>query len=201
MNLCGALLLWLGSLETRGFDEMELFFELMDVDESGTVSPGEFVAGLKKMKGPALGADVVRLIGLAQKQYWRALGFNRRLTVLNEKADRVQERLFCTKTSRNKAKTERKRSETPCFLGVPGCFLMDFDGFRPRFGSDALRRLNFVGKFSAEELLERYESSERQETALKEAAQRQLVIMEGDEKRRTTYPGASRAAENGHERP
>jgi hypothetical protein len=29
----------------------------------------------------------------------------------------------------------------------------------------------------------------RQENALKEAAQRQLVILEGDEKRRTTYPG------------
>lgn len=123
------------------FDEMELLFELMDVDGSGSVSPKEFVAGLKKMKGPALGSDVVRLIGLAQKQYWRALGFNRRLNVLNEKADIIQE------------------------------------------------RLNFLGKHCAEEMVERCNSEVRQENALKEAAQRQLVILEGDEKRRTTYPG------------
>lgn len=123
------------------FDEMELLFELMDVDGSGSVSPKEFVAGLKKMKGPALGSDVVRLIGLAQKQYWRALGFNRRLNVLNEKADIIQE------------------------------------------------RLNFLGKHCAEEMVERCNSEVRQENALKEAAQRQLVILEGDGKRRTTYPG------------
>jgi len=123
------------------FDEMELLFELMDADGSGSVSPKEFVAGLKKMKGPALGADVVRLIGLAQKQYWRALGFNRRLKVLNEKADLIQE------------------------------------------------RLNFLGKHCSEEMVERCHSEVRQEDALKQAAQRQLVILEGDEKRRTTYPG------------
>eukprot|EP00913_Durusdinium_trenchii_P034277 g32074.t1 len=93
------------------------------------------------MKGPALGADVVRLIGLAQKQYWRALGFNRRLKVLNEKADLIQE------------------------------------------------RLNFLGKHCSEEMVERCHSEVRQEDALKQAAQRQLVILEGDEKRRTTYPG------------
>lgn len=123
------------------FDEMELLFELMDADGSGSVSPKEFVAGLKKMKGPALGSDVVRLIGLAQKQYWRALGFNRRLNILNEKADIIQE------------------------------------------------RLNFLGKHCAEEMVERCHSEVRQENALKEAARRQLVILEGDENRRTTYPG------------
>ncbi|CAK9042566.1 Cation channel sperm-associated protein 1 [Durusdinium trenchii] len=124
-----------------GFDEMELLFELMDADGSGSVSPKEFVAGLKKMKGPALGADVVRLIGLAQKQYWRALGFNRRLKVLNEKVQLIP------------------------------------------------ARLNFLGKHCSEEMVERCHSEVRQEDALKQAAQRQLVILEGDEKRRTTYPG------------
>ena len=38
---------------SEGFDEMEMLFELMDVDGSGSVSPKEFVRGLKKMKGPS----------------------------------------------------------------------------------------------------------------------------------------------------
>ncbi|CAE7285693.1 Catsper1 [Symbiodinium pilosum] len=123
------------------FDEMELLFELMDADGSGSVSPKEFVAGLRKMKGQALGSDVVRLIGLAHKQSGRALVFNRRLAVLNEKADIIQE------------------------------------------------RLNFLGQHCSEELIERAHSEVRQEKALVESAQRQLVIIECDENRRTTYPG------------
>lgn len=122
-------------------DEMELLFELMDADGSGSISPKEFVSGLRKMKGPALGSDVVRLIGLAQKQSGRALVFNRRLLVLNEKADEIQE------------------------------------------------RLNFIGQHCAEELIERSHSEVRQEMALVESAQRQLVIIDCDQKRRTTYPG------------
>ncbi|CAE7207905.1 Catsper1 [Symbiodinium natans] len=51
------------------------------------------------------------------------------------------------------------------------------------------RRLNFLGQHCAEELIERSHSEVRQEQALVESAQRQLVIIEWDEKRRTTFPG------------
>jgi len=74
-------------------DEAEGLFDLMDVDRSGTVTPGEFIAGLQKLKGSAKGQDVVQLICFAQKQVLRATRFVERLEELNYSADKIQERL------------------------------------------------------------------------------------------------------------
>jgi voltage-gated sodium channel len=74
-------------------DEAESLFELMDADSSGTVSPDEFIGGLSKLKGPAKGQDLVRLITFAQKQCSRASRFCVRISKLNIKADEIQARL------------------------------------------------------------------------------------------------------------
>eukprot|EP00930_Biecheleria_cincta_P052918 TRINITY_DN38226_c0_g1_i1.p1 TRINITY_DN38226_c0_g1~~TRINITY_DN38226_c0_g1_i1.p1 ORF type:complete len:477 (-),score=93.35 TRINITY_DN38226_c0_g1_i1:13-1443(-) len=74
-------------------DEAEGLFDLMDVDKSGTVTPGEFISGLQKLKGFAKGQDVVQLICFAQKQVLRATRFVERLEDLNYSADKIQERL------------------------------------------------------------------------------------------------------------
>merc|ERR1719392_94270 len=71
-------------------DEAESLFELMDQDDSGTVSPEEFIAGLQKLKGPAKGQDLVQLIGFAQRQCARASRFCERISKLNIKADEIQ---------------------------------------------------------------------------------------------------------------
>lgn len=74
-------------------DEAEGLFDLMDVDKSGTVTPGELISGLQKLKGNAKGQDVVQLICFAQKQVLRATRFVERLEDLNFMADKIQERL------------------------------------------------------------------------------------------------------------
>jgi voltage-gated sodium channel len=71
-------------------DEAEQLFQLMDADQSGTLSPGEFVSGLQRIKGPARGQDVVQLISFAQKQSQRAAKFTQRLKMLNQIADDIQ---------------------------------------------------------------------------------------------------------------
>eukprot|EP00927_Polykrikos_kofoidii_P055731 TRINITY_DN49947_c0_g1_i1.p1 TRINITY_DN49947_c0_g1~~TRINITY_DN49947_c0_g1_i1.p1 ORF type:complete len:473 (-),score=106.44 TRINITY_DN49947_c0_g1_i1:157-1575(-) len=68
-------------------------FELMDADRSGKVSPEEFGEGLKKLRGPAKGEDLVTLICKAQQQSLRASRFVDRVKKLSEKADRIQDRL------------------------------------------------------------------------------------------------------------
>jgi voltage-gated sodium channel len=74
-------------------DEAESLFDLMDADNSGTVSPEEFIAGLQKLKGPAKGQDLVQLITFAQKQCSRASRFCERIKRLNDKAEKIQARL------------------------------------------------------------------------------------------------------------
>merc|ERR1712190_638705 len=74
-------------------DEADNLFELMDADNSGKVSPEEFITGLQKLKGPAKGQDLVTLICFAQKQCLRAIRFVDRLRELNDQADKIQERL------------------------------------------------------------------------------------------------------------
>lgn len=74
-------------------DEAEDLFELMDADQSGSVSAEEFVAGLKKLRGPAKGEDLVQLICFCQKQSLRAQRFVERLKQMNAQADKIQERL------------------------------------------------------------------------------------------------------------
>jgi hypothetical protein len=74
-------------------EEAESLFEIMDADNSGSVSPEEFATGLQKLKGIAKGQDLVQLICFAQKQCVRATIFVERLQELNSKADVIQERL------------------------------------------------------------------------------------------------------------
>mmetsp|Transcript_20599 Transcript_20599/g.54945 ORF Transcript_20599/g.54945 Transcript_20599/m.54945 type:complete len:487 (-) Transcript_20599:216-1676(-) len=74
-------------------DEAETFFELMDVDRSGSVSPEEFVEGLQRLRGPAKGQDVMMLISFAHRQARNARESVRKIQYLNERADVMQERL------------------------------------------------------------------------------------------------------------
>mmetsp|Transcript_12225 Transcript_12225/g.22603 ORF Transcript_12225/g.22603 Transcript_12225/m.22603 type:complete len:475 (-) Transcript_12225:44-1468(-) len=74
-------------------DEAEHLFELMDADDSGTLSPEEFINGLQKLKGNAKGQDLVQLICFAQKQSLRAKRYVERVQKLNQKADVIQARL------------------------------------------------------------------------------------------------------------
>lgn len=74
-------------------DEADDLFDLMDVDRSGTVSPGEFITGLDKIKGVSKGQDVVQLICFAQKQVLRATKFVTKVTALNERVDDIQCRI------------------------------------------------------------------------------------------------------------
>jgi voltage-gated sodium channel len=73
--------------------EAESLFEIMDADNSGSVSPEEFVTGLQKLKGVAKGQDLVQLICFAQKTCMRASVYVDRLKELNKKADIIQDRL------------------------------------------------------------------------------------------------------------
>jgi len=74
-------------------DEAETFFELMDCDRSGSISPEEFIDGLKKMRGLARGQDVMALISFAHKQARDARERVRKLQYMNQRADAMQERL------------------------------------------------------------------------------------------------------------
>lgn len=74
-------------------DEAENLFELMDIDQNGTVTPGEFISGLEKVKGNAKGQDVVQLICFAQKQVLRATKYVAKVQALNEKVDDIQSRM------------------------------------------------------------------------------------------------------------
>lgn len=74
-------------------DEAENLFELMDIDKSGTVTAGEFISGLDKVKGIAKGQDVVQLICFAQKQVLRATKYVSKVQHLNEKVDEIQSRM------------------------------------------------------------------------------------------------------------
>jgi len=76
-----------------GVDEAESLFEIMDVNQSGSVTPEEFIAGLQKVKGPAKGQDMVQLICYAQRQVIRSTQFVQRIRFLNVQVDAVQERL------------------------------------------------------------------------------------------------------------
>lgn len=91
--------------------EAEGLFDLMDVDTSGTVTPGELIAGLQKLKGNAKGQDVVQLICFAQKQVLRATRFVERLEDLNYNADKIQERLNRIGRSLSSEMDERSAAE------------------------------------------------------------------------------------------
>lgn len=73
--------------------EAESLFTIMDADDSGSVSPEEFVTGLTRLRGVAKGEDLVQLICFAQKQCSRAIVSVDRLRELNKTAEKVQLRL------------------------------------------------------------------------------------------------------------
>jgi voltage-gated sodium channel len=73
--------------------EAESLFSIMDADDSGSVSPEEFVTGLTRLRGVAKGEDLVQLICFAQKQCVRATIFVDRLRELNKKAEQLQLRM------------------------------------------------------------------------------------------------------------
>jgi len=89
-------------------DEAESLFDLMDADNSGTVSHKEFIMGLQKMKGTAKGQDLVQLIGFANRQCLRATKFVEKVRRLNDKADIIQERLNSMGRAMSEELKERK---------------------------------------------------------------------------------------------
>ncbi|CAK9086985.1 Sodium channel protein 60E (Drosophila ion channel 60) (Drosophila sodium channel 1) (Protein smell-impaired 60E) (Sodium channel 2) (DmNav2) [Durusdinium trenchii] len=98
-----------------GPDEAESLFELMDVDKSGSLTPIEFLTGLFKVKGPAKGQDLCRLITLAEKNKRMATKWVTRVRHLNAKADEIQVRLngVCEPS------LDGKQSTVPLFHTVP----------------------------------------------------------------------------------
>jgi len=75
-------------------DEADDLFNILDDDGSATVSDEEFVQGLQKLKGDAQGAGLVTLISFCHKQKCLAQRYERRIAVLNLKADEIQARLM-----------------------------------------------------------------------------------------------------------
>lgn len=65
----------------------------MDIDKSGSLTPIEFLTGLFKVKGPAKGQDLCRLITLVEKNKRMATKWVKRVRHLNQKADEIQVRL------------------------------------------------------------------------------------------------------------
>lgn len=97
--------------------EAESLFELMDADNSGTLSPEEFIGGVKRIKGPARGTDLVKLISFSQRACMRAALFVDRIRVLNEKVDEIQSRLnsvgqLLTYELQERRKQEERNDET-----------------------------------------------------------------------------------------
>lgn len=92
-------------------DEAENLFDLMDADDSGTVSPEEFIEGVKKLKGHAKGQDLLQLICFAQKQCLRGQRFVDRVRRLSAKADQIQHRLDSIGSSMSKELRERRQAE------------------------------------------------------------------------------------------
>eukprot|EP00929_Paragymnodinium_shiwhaense_P119458 TRINITY_DN9135_c0_g1_i1.p1 TRINITY_DN9135_c0_g1~~TRINITY_DN9135_c0_g1_i1.p1 ORF type:complete len:520 (-),score=126.26 TRINITY_DN9135_c0_g1_i1:135-1592(-) len=74
-------------------DEAESLFDLMDTDNSGKVSPDEFITGLQKLRGPAKGQDLVTLICFAQQQTSRASRLQNRARKVRSQAEVIFERL------------------------------------------------------------------------------------------------------------
>eukprot|EP00932_Pfiesteria_piscicida_P013298 SRR837773.24826.p1 GENE.SRR837773.24826~~SRR837773.24826.p1 ORF type:complete len:410 (-),score=171.49 SRR837773.24826:85-1182(-) len=82
-------------LRLLGFSSAEAisFFDLMDVTRTGRVSMEEFVEGLKRVRGPAMGMDIVSLISFTNKMARRARENVRKIRLLATRADEIQERL------------------------------------------------------------------------------------------------------------
>lgn len=74
-------------------EEAESLFDLMDTDNSGKVSPDEFITGLQKLRGPAKGQDLVTLICFAQQQTARASRLQQRAKSLRNNAEFIKDRL------------------------------------------------------------------------------------------------------------
>eukprot|EP00930_Biecheleria_cincta_P006962 TRINITY_DN108090_c0_g1_i1.p1 TRINITY_DN108090_c0_g1~~TRINITY_DN108090_c0_g1_i1.p1 ORF type:complete len:513 (+),score=80.30 TRINITY_DN108090_c0_g1_i1:60-1541(+) len=94
--------------------EAESLFELMDADQSGTLSPDEFTSGVKRVKGPARGTDLVKLISFSQRSCIRAALFVDRLRVLNDKVDEIQSRLNQVGYMLTLELQDRRRQEDRC---------------------------------------------------------------------------------------
>jgi len=73
--------------------EADELFKLMDSDDSGSLSPEEFIIGLRKIRGPAMSQDLLHVICFAQKECGRARMFVERIQRLSERADILQKRL------------------------------------------------------------------------------------------------------------
>lgn len=84
-----------GKLLLLGFriDEAVEFFALLDADESGSVSPAEFVEGLQRFRGEAGGEVLLELICLVGQQASRAKKSVARVRALSAQADVIQARL------------------------------------------------------------------------------------------------------------
>lgn len=74
-------------------EEAESFFDLMDVDNSGFLSPEEFIDGLQRIRGLAKGKDICQLICFAQRSAIKARDNVQVIKNLVQRADVIQERL------------------------------------------------------------------------------------------------------------
>jgi hypothetical protein len=74
-------------------DEATELFEVIDADESGGITPEEYINGLKKLRGQARGQDLVQLISFSNKQCTKAKLKVQRLQYLNAQADKVVTRV------------------------------------------------------------------------------------------------------------
>lgn len=74
-------------------EEAESFFYLMDVDNSGYLSPEEFIDGLQRIRGLAKGKDICQLICFAQRGAMKARDNCQVIRNLTQRADVIQERL------------------------------------------------------------------------------------------------------------
>jgi Ca2+-binding EF-hand superfamily protein len=72
-------------------EEAEALFSIMDADQSGSVSPEEFIGGLHKLKGDANGIDVTQLITFASRITQQAAEMTKRAHVLSRRVDACQE--------------------------------------------------------------------------------------------------------------
>jgi len=73
--------------------EAEELFELMDVDLSNCLSPGEFMTGMRRLKGLAKGKDMVQLISYVQRAMNKALNLHERIERVIDSIDIILERL------------------------------------------------------------------------------------------------------------
>merc|ERR1719478_1233828 len=92
-------------------DEADELFDVIDADESGMITPEEYINGLKKLRGQARGQDLVSLISFSQKQCSRAKLSVERIQHLNSQADKLLIRMRAVGKQMTEELRERRNVE------------------------------------------------------------------------------------------